>query len=352
VTTASVDSPLGEWPRDGLEHVDRCPACGSASRELLYSDLVDRSYGCAPGRWRLVRCKKCSCAYLDPRPDERTAHIAYSNYYDDAAVVHETSAPSRLRRARRALRNGYLNSHYGYALTPASGLGRVVVPFLPGHRQRADEYVRHLRRPPGEARLLDVGCGEGEFLAGMQAAGWSVEGVETSSDAVELARGRGVPVTLGTVTTMSLDRASFDAITFRLAFEHLRDPVPTLRACRRALRLGGRIWIATPNLDSEGHRRFGEHWINLQAPRHPVMYTPGSLVRLLSDTGFEVVELRSSPQAQWSFRMSAALAQGAAPFAQTLPLRGQLALGARLADLRARIRPETADVMILIAQPA
>jgi SAM-dependent methyltransferase len=197
-----------------------------------------------------------------------------------------------------------------------------------------------------------VGCGEGEFLAEMQAAGWSVEGVETSSEAVDLARGRGVPVTLGTVTTMSLDRASFDAITFRLAFEHLRDPVPALQACRRALKPDGRIWIATPNLDSEGHRRFGEHWINLQPPRHPVMYTPESLARLLSDTSFEVVELRSSPQARWSFRMSAALAQGAAPFAQAPPLGSRLALGARLADLRARRRPETADIMILIAQAA
>ena len=352
MTTASIHSPLGEWPHDGLEQVDRCPACGSASRQLLYSDLVDRSYECAPGRWRLVRCKGCACAYLDPRPDERTAHIAYSNYYDDPAAMHKTASPSRWRRARRALRNGYLNSHYGYTLTPASGLGRVVVPFLPGHRQRADEYVRHLRRPPGNARLLDVGCGEGEFLAAMHAAGWSVEGVETSSEAVDLARGRGVPATLGTVTTMSLDRASFDAITFRLVFEHLRDPLPALQTCRRALKPGGRIWIATPNLDSEGHRRFGEHWINLQPPRHAVMYTPGSLERLLSDTGFEVVELRSSPQARWSFRMSAALAQGAAPFAQAPPLTGRLALGARLADLRARLRPETADVMILIARAA
>jgi SAM-dependent methyltransferase len=186
----------------------------------------------------------------------------------------------------------------------------------------------------------------------MQAAGWSVEGVETSSEAADLARARGVRVTLGTVTAMALDRASLDAITFRLVFEHLPDPGPALQACRRALKPGGRIWIATPNLDSEGHRRFGEHWINLQPPRHAVIYTPGSLAGLLSDTGFEVVELRASPQAPWSFRMSAALAHGAAPFAQAPPLGSRLALAARLADLRARRRPETADVMVLIARAA
>jgi 2-polyprenyl-3-methyl-5-hydroxy-6-metoxy-1,4-benzoquinol methylase len=319
---------------------------------MLYTRLTDRSYGCAPGRWRLVRCGGCSCAYLDPRPDERTAHIAYSNYYDGAELPRATTSPRAWRRARRALRNGYLNSRYGYAITPAAQPGPFLLPFLPGYRERADEYVRHLRLPSGRPRLLDVGCGEGEFVAAMHAAGWSAAGLDPSPAAVALARARGVPVTEGTVATASLEPAVFDAITFRLVFEHLREPSTALDACHRALKPGGTLWIATPNLASEGHRIFGEHWIYLQPPRHPVMYTPESLTRLLSDSAFEVVELRASPQAPWSFRMSAALARGAAPFAQAPPLGPRLALRARLADMKARRRPDTADVIILIAHAA
>jgi SAM-dependent methyltransferase len=342
----------GEWPRDGLEQVERCPACGSAARHVLYTGLTDRSYGCAPGRWRLVRCSSCSCAYLDPRPDEHTAHIAYRNYYDGAELRSETTSPSGWRQARRALRNGYLNSRYGYSITPAARLGRFVVPLLPAHSERADEYVRHLLLPAGNPCLLDVGCGEGEFLAAMQEAGWSVAGVDPNPDAVGLAQARGVRVTEGTITAASLEPEALDAITFRLVFEHLRDPIATLQACRRALKPGGALWIATPNLDSEGHRIFGEHWIHLQPPRHAVIYTPTSLARLLSASGFQVLELRASPQATWSFRMSAALAQRAAPFAQAPSLGLRLALRARLADVKARRRPDTADVMIVIARAA
>lgn len=256
------------------------------------------------------------------------------------------------RRARRALRNDYLNSRYGYGIVPASRLGRFVAPLLPGYREKADEHIRHLRLPPGRPRLLDVGCGEGEFLAEMQAFGWTVEGIDPNSEAVALAQARGVPVRQGTLTEMSLSPASLDAITFRLVLEHLRDPAAVLEACRRALKPGGILWIATPNLDSEGHRIFREHWIHLQPPRHAVIYTPGSLSRLLADSSFEVVALRGSRQATWSFRMSAALAQGGSPFAQAPPLRGALALRARLADMRAHRRPGTADVMIVIAQAA
>jgi SAM-dependent methyltransferase len=319
---------------------------------VLYADLADRSYGCAPGRWRLFRCENCFCAYLDPRPDERTAHIAYGNYYDGAEVWSAARPPSSWRRARRALRNGYLNSRYGYSITPAARLGRFLVPLLPAHSERADEYIRHLLLPAGSPRLLDVGCGDGEFLAAMQEAGWSVAGVDPNPDAVGLAQARGVRVTEGTIAAASLEPEALDAITFRLVFEHLRDPIATLQACRRALKPGGVLWIATPNLDSEGHRMFGEHWIHLQAPRHAVLYTPTSLARLLSASGFEVLELRASPQAKWSFRMSAALAQRASPFAQAPPLGLRLALRARLADMKARRRPDTADVMIVIAQAA
>ena len=348
----SAASLAAEWPHDSLEQVPRCPACGSASRHPLYADLTDRSYRCAPGQWGLVRCDGCSCAYLDPRPDDRTSHIAYGNYYDGAGTRSDATPANGWRRARRALRNGYLNSRYGYDIEPASRLGGIVAPLLPAYRQKADEHIRHLRLPAGQPSVLDVGCGEGEFLVEMQAAGWSVAGVEPNSEAVALARARGVPVTPGTLTELSLAPASLDAITFRLVFEHLRDPAATLQACRRALKPGGLLWIATPNLDSEGHRIFREHWIHLQPPRHAVMYAPWSLTRLLADSRFEVVALRAARETRWSFRMSAALAHGGSPFAQAPPLRGKLALKARLAEMRAQRRPETADVMIVIAQAA
>ena len=352
MNASSVVEPTAEWPLKGLERVEKCPACGSHARRLLYARLADRSYLCAPGRWNLFRCQECSCAYLDPRPDEHTAHIAYENYYEGVAAHVPPARAGRWRRLRRALRNGYLNSRYGYRLAPASALGPSVARLFLGYKERADEHVRHLRLPPGRPRILDVGCGEGEFLAEMQALGWFAEGIDPSADAVAIARSRGVTVTKATLSDAALETASFDAITFRLVIEHLRDPASALRACRKALKPGGILWIATPNLESEGHSVFGEHWIHLQPPRHAVGYTPMSLMRLLADSGFEVIVLRPLCQARWSFRMSAAMARGLSPFANSPPLRGALALRARLTDLRALRRPEMADVMIVIARAA
>jgi SAM-dependent methyltransferase len=346
---AQVPTLVAAWPTDGIEHVERCPACGHASRRPLYADLTDRTYRSAGGRWSLFCCADCSCAYLDPRPDERTASLAYRNYYEGVPEPTAEVPAGGWRRLRRALRNGYLNSRYGYDLRPAAALGRLLVPLLPRHRELADELVRHLPLAVGRPRLLDVGCGEGAFLARMQSLGWSVEGIEPSSEAAARARERGVAVQRETLAQGSLEPGSFDAITFRLVFEHLRDPVSALAECRRTLRPGGVVWIATPSLEAAAHRVFRRDWIHLEAPRHAVLYTPSALGRLLSRTGFEVGALHPLRQARWSFRMSAALASGLSPFEDAPPLSRKLALRAALADLEAARHPEAADVIVVIA---
>ena len=348
-----ADAPFvgGEWPREGLERVEWCPACGGSERRLLHADLTDRSYQSAPGRWSLFRCEHCSCAFLDPRPDRATVSLAYRTYYDGCAAAAATEQTEHgLRRFRSALRNGYLNSKYGYRARPATVLGRVVVPALPRYRDLADEHVRHLDLPVGSPKLLDVGCGEGEFLAQMRALGWSVAGLDPSADAVSIAQARGVPVSTGTLSEAELEPDSLDAITFRLVFEHLPRPSVELARCRKALRRGGILWIATPSLDSEAHRRFGRDWIHLEAPRHAVLYTKGALVRLIREAGFELASVKPYRQARWSFRLSAALARGLPPFEKAPPLPSRLAARAALANLQALRRPERADVIIVIAR--
>jgi SAM-dependent methyltransferase len=355
VRTTTPAPSLGNWPAAGLERVDRCPACRSAERSLLYGGVSDRSYLAAPGRWDLYRCSECRCGFLDPRPTKQTVALAYGNYYEDAADA-PTAAPevgagqNRWRSLRRAIRNGYLNARFGYGLAPASRLGRVLVPLLPRRRELADEHVRHLSLPPGRPRLLDVGCGEGEFVAEMASLGWDAEGIDPTADAVDAARRRGVRVTQGDLTDVVLEQGVFDAITFRLVFEHIPDPVGALCACHQALKAGGVVWIATPNLDSDASRAFGHAWIFLEPPRHAVLYTPASLDRLLRQCGFEPLLLRPSRRAAWSFRLSGAIARGEPPFRSPRPLSPLERARARVADLRAALRPERADVVVTVAQ--
>ena len=348
-STAAV---AAEWPADGLETVDGCPACGASGRSILHADLTDRSYLCAPGRWDLHRCEDCGAAYLDPRPDARSLHLAFASFYDSPSRPLDLAGPpaSALRRLRRSLRNGYLASRYGYDLRPRSSLGRLVLPLLPRHREQADELVRHLPRPGHPSTLLDVGCGEGEFIAAMARLGWATEGVEPSPEAAAIARSRGARVTVGSLPEVRLATEAYDAVTFRLVLEYLRDPAAGLTACRDALKPGGVLWVASPNIDSTAHRFFGRDWIFLETPRHAVIFSVESLARLVTSLGFDVVTLEPSRQARWSFRLSNAIRLGRPPFRDPPRLAPRLSLRARLADAAALRNLDHADVFVLVAR--
>src|SRR3712207_7353160 len=63
----------------------------------------------------------------------------------------------------------------GYSLEPALDAGDWIVPRLPWAAVRSDRWIRHLHPRPGGSRLLDFGCGNGEFLLQMRELGWSVQ---------------------------------------------------------------------------------------------------------------------------------------------------------------------------------
>ena len=343
------------WPEGGLETVPVCPVCGSADRELNHSGLRDRLFGCAPGEWSLYRCSACGAGYLNPRPNAETISLAYSRYTTHGAAAGDDPSALPARRKRRlARRDAYLAAHHGYPLAPGNAAN---LRWLSRNRRRRfEESVAYLRYPGKGARLLDIGCGNGRFLRHMRALGWEVCGVEPDPKATAEAIAAGLDVRAGVLDSVSLPADSFDAITLNHVIEHVPRPVETLGQCLRVLKPGGTISILTPNFESEGHRLFGSNWFPLEAPRHLVLFTAGSLRRALASAGFEpepTVRLRLA--AQEMFRRSFMhLRRGDRPIRDQFTLPWHTELRARfvalLADRKVRDQPELAEELALLAR--
>jgi 2-polyprenyl-3-methyl-5-hydroxy-6-metoxy-1,4-benzoquinol methylase len=324
-----------------VERVERCPICGGDGRAPLHRAVTDGVYGVAPGTWDLHRCTTCGGAFLDPRPTQATIGEAYATYYTHAAPQAE--APSH--GLRRAIRNGYVNARYGYALKPANPLGRAVVPLVPPLRIDTDRLFRHL---PKGARVLDVGCGNGDWVAQAQSVGWQADGIDPDEEAVAAARQAGLHV-----TTQSLHQLTgpYDAITLSHVIEHVPDPRQTLEAVHALLRPGGTIWLATPNLASIGHRVFGRHWRGLEAPRHLVLFDAPALRHALASAGFTHVEQhRTPPRARFMFTQSASIAAGRLPYDDPVQLPTRIARRATVADAFALVAPTTGEELVLSAR--
>ena len=339
----------GEWPAGGLEAVEACPVCGSVERRAMYGELRDRAFRSAPGSWSLVRCEACRSAYLDPRPTADTIELAYRSYYTHDADAQAPSAG----RIRQALANDYRRARWGYGQGHAIPGGRLIPRLAPSRGALVDRELRHLPATPG-GRLLDVGCGSGAFLGQMQALGWRVHGIDPDPQAVGGARDAGLDVTLGTLADLERgEPAPFDAVTLSHVIEHLHDPAEDLRIVHRLLRPGGLLWIATPNLEALGLRRFGRDWLGLDPPRHLVLFTRASLEELLRGSGFAPESApAASPHSLQMFSQSAAIGVGRLPYDGPANGTRRLRALAAIANRASLREPRHAEELVVLARRA
>lgn len=275
-----------DWPEDGLESVPHCPVCGDNRETLVYSDLCDRVFHCAPGKWNLYECNVCGTAYLNPRPTPSTIGLAYREYCTHSPIAGiDYAKASPWRRFRIAQRNAYLNANYGYRLKP-----EVWQPLFlsAARRRRFDSFTGYLHFPGSGAHLLDIGCGNGSFLSQMRALGWEVAGVEPDPQSAAHARAAGLDVRDGLLQQHSWPDNHFDAVTMNHVIEHLHDPVDTLRRSWRLLKPGGLVRVITPNFGSWGRLYYGSDWVPLDPPRHLILFTERSLRQAMERCGFSV----------------------------------------------------------------
>lgn len=278
----------------GTTSCPECVLCGSKG-DLIYVGLHDRLFG-TKGTWNLRRCLAAACGtiWLDPRPLESEIWKAYESYYThNISSTDSTSGP--LKRAYYAMKSAYICNKYGYSTGAKAGprkfLGGLLYLF-PIRRGDVDTEIRYLHAIPNGS-LLDVGCGSGEWLAMMGRLGWNSQGVDFDQNAVELARKNGLKVDTGTLESQDYQESSFDAITINHVIEHVPDPVALLKECRRILKPGGTIALATPNGQSLGHRIFMNNWRGLEPPRHLQILSPQATKTLFTSAGFKQITVRT-----------------------------------------------------------
>jgi O-antigen chain-terminating methyltransferase len=146
----------------------------------------------------------------------------------------------------------------------------------------------------GRSDVVDIGCGRGEFLAALKAAGISAHGVDANGEMVAVARERGLEAAHADALAhlMSLPDGSLGGIIATQVVEHLDPPylMRLLDIMAQKLQQGAPLVLETIN--PACWLAFFSSYIRDLTHVRPVH--PETLQYLLRASGFERVEIRYS----------------------------------------------------------
>ncbi|MFA5095787.1 MAG: methyltransferase domain-containing protein [Candidatus Omnitrophota bacterium] len=139
-------------------------------------------------------------------------------------------------------------------------------------------------------KVVEIGCGRGDYLALMRQAGTDAYGLEYSLESVRHCLKNGLKASRGFIRTGGSAgpiQAPFDAF-FMLSFlEHLPDPNAALRGIHKHLREGGSGLVEVPNFDMILRDKLFSEFI----PDHLLYFTGQTLRTALELNGFAVIEM-------------------------------------------------------------
>lgn len=247
-----------------------CRICGStrvAGRHLVREMMVGtrETFG-------YTQCADCLCLQIDEVPQDLARHYA-DGYYSYSPVEARRNPLKRWAAAAR----------HRYALHGRDPLGWLM------YRRAAAYAMRSLRplRLRSATRVLDVGCGAGLLIHELAELGYSaVLGIDPFIDQ-ELSYSNGARVLRQGIEDV---QGTWEVVMFHHSFEHVPDPVATLRRAHALLQPGGFCLLRVPTVSSHAWQHYGVDWVQLDAPRHLHLLHQQSVASLAASTGFEWID--------------------------------------------------------------
>lgn len=239
-----------------LEHLNNCPLCASKHAKHALN-VVD--FSVSKEIFELVDCADCGFRFTNPRPNVG----GLSRYYQSENYISHSNANSSLQDRLYQLARKFT---------------------LRGKYQLLKAY-----QPIG--KVLDIGCGTGQFLAHLMSRGYSVQGIEPSLNTRE-----GTIANYGIRVVPSINdiphQEQFNIVTMWHVLEHIPDLRSHFKKLFALMADKGILIIAVPDRSSWDAQHYGPNWAAWDVPRHLSHFRQKDIHTLLDEHGFTLLQTK------------------------------------------------------------
>jgi len=235
---------------------NKCPWCDSDKAQInlwLKDEFLTKE------DFHICECLNCGLLYTMPRPDKD--HIG-AYYKSEDYYSHKENTKGFVPKLYERIKKNNLKNKYQLA-TKGLSVGK----------------------------MLEIGCGVGDFLHTAEEHGWECIGVEPSEEAKAIATKRTKASILSSEELESLADEQFDLITMWHVLEHVDDLRWEMDQLQRLIKPHGRIVIAVPNYKSYDGQYYKEHWAAYDVPRHLNHFNRTVLTKMFKTKGLELKKM-------------------------------------------------------------
>jgi len=236
--------------------IDKCRICQNGDIQFFFK----------AGKYNYIRCNNCNFVFLSNIPSSTYFKKLYS-YEDEKGELKKL--------------NPILSFLLNYVLIKKilDIYGNVI------NILRARSVEKHGLK----SKILDVGCGPGDFLKEMAGRNWDVFGLEVGDNLVKISEEKiGKGRVFKGYQIPNLKSRRFNTITLWHVLEHIRNAGDTLSEINSALSNKGILIIEVPNSQSLNLKLFKDYWTLLLPPQHLHFWSLESLTKMLSKYGFKI----------------------------------------------------------------
>jgi 2-polyprenyl-3-methyl-5-hydroxy-6-metoxy-1,4-benzoquinol methylase len=265
----------------------KCPICLNQNIKFYFRQK-DKNINVS-GIFSLSKCINCRGIFLNPQPSYKESEKFYpkEKYYSLEKI--KTERDSMKTKLKLKLYRIYFSENKNI-------IKRII--FSPIKFLIRGSIIKR------EVKLLDIGCGSGQFLYEMKSLGLDVYGVEPGKFDEKGNKKYNLNIKKGDIKSAKYKKDYFDIITLNHVLEHINSPNETLKEIERVLKKDGVLIIGIPNTNSLVFRIFKENWYQLDVPRHIINYSDKNLRLLLNRNGFKIRKIRyNSRPSQFSISL-------------------------------------------------